>query len=1718
MSIVFLCSFLILANNSNNILMKEEFTAKGVKEIEFNLKTWGRVSFQVESPEGVQLQLMDKKQGIRRTEGVAGEVNGRIDEYLDVGPYKVFAHADFEGKSKATVLAYGYKELNKPEYMTKDKSYETVLNDLQQRSYWIYLEKDTTFFIEAVGRSLSDIQIWKDGEWRVDLSKSTIKAMQETDTPLKGWRVVQNLKSGYYLVTLYGGEALQWTKESDKSPLYFKWGLERLSANSCRSDVISKQGYNEYIVKSQFTSAILSASTTEKMLLEVIPYNNSSSFSMGRSQSIHSKLIEPRIMVGSGGNSNSIIRVTGTPGKTFNLKTLNKIDRYYPDGRGQFWISSIHSNVDKHQFGVSTFLVENHKDNKIIFMATDSVSSKKRIKREFNLLNEINCYVWVEESGTYVINPVDEKFNIKIGRCFTDGTPFNSVTVNKKMKVGLRKGLHNLLIYPKEKGVVNLEFYNTSIVGAISGMVFGKKEEKLSSQLQYMQIPSMYLDKIDYKLYVNNLNPEISSVVFRKLPMNLEDPLMVKTESGKKIPVKIKVEKESRLYVTDNKGVNKKFYIGNKEYSSPYQIQKGTYDLAISGKGEYQFAKTRSVESLPGSKAKTFPTGEDSPLPKFPIITENDPDYFNLKRSDYAVYNVEVKNAGIYNFTTTGRLHTELKLRDRFTTSLFREDANGIGRNALINTYLLPGTYQAVVSTQGRSAGRLGLHLDKGNMVDGGELTLNREKRFKVPAGDGLSYSLNIENDGEYNIVSYWQNGDFAIRLDDADGWPMVKPGTEGAVNTTLKGGKYSLKSLPTKQTRLRIAKLVKQKQSKEYAGYGPHTLKINKPIASIWNEDSTKVTNKPVIFHFDNPVKLPYKISVTDRFTALFINKERKDTVVVKGNSEKNIDRGFYEIHLSADEEKRYEPYQLSVATGVLTPGDAFSIYPQNKESIKVAVGKSSVIELFSEGKLDVSGTLTDSKGNLIAYNDDNTMDWNFTISQLLHPGIYNLMVEPQVANSRQITIGMTALKDSVHSGWGHGKTVKMDLARKIHTIPIKTENSSIISIVVEGRSKVGAYLEKIENDKYSMVGHEEGEQVSLSAPVMSGANYYLHIWSVDHIYEDITVSIIKSKPETITYNMLAQGATPKLIANGSLNFGWYKVDMGNDSVCRFEFNSNDNISHIKTASSINKKFNKVIDSQIQTYNRWFWLEVASGESRKKEVSTSVVMAPEKKVFGIDNNPVTYKVKSDGKSLNVITTEMKPGMPVSGIIGKNGQANVFPAGIPVQYGAFTPDKKAISVILPERRSTIVLWNGDSKSQHQNPTTMVSTRKYSVVDKGKLSTGFTSIEATPWEATSWSVDFNSYASITVNVPERTICVWEDESGKQDVLSAFDKFSRFTFTAKKGNLYFINNSKSTVFSVNSLLYDYTFKNEPFAFSDVSSNYSFKSSQKGIRKIPVKNYGEKSEVTLFYSDDITDVTWYRGDGTVISSLRNRDVLKVEDNDKNGFLLISYNPGDHTVLLCEDNMHSCFWGEELDGKTDMRITEPAMLSLNKEISWAVYKTSKMQQITFKSEDVVAAVIMKDGKAIESFNSSYGISGTAPLAPGEYKIGFKLNKNSGNIAVTFMDMLAIKEGEENQLQLASGETRFMYFELSERNKIGIGIPTDDEVFDIELFNNNLEKIVTGKQVFTVLDKGIWYIGLSIPFRHNAATCTVNLIGQNPAPDQVPQETKNYFLQFKED
>ena len=166
----------------------------------------GRFSLRAQSAAGVALQLIDMATGPGDVAGAAGARDGRVDVLLDKGTYKVRTTGAKGATGAASLASVAFGEVDGVGAgLVRGGRLSSTLADLQQRSYWVAVDKSKRISIEAAGRALQDLRLWSNGTDLVDANASLTTIEPKAGHPLTRARLDTDVEPGLYLVIAYGG-------------------------------------------------------------------------------------------------------------------------------------------------------------------------------------------------------------------------------------------------------------------------------------------------------------------------------------------------------------------------------------------------------------------------------------------------------------------------------------------------------------------------------------------------------------------------------------------------------------------------------------------------------------------------------------------------------------------------------------------------------------------------------------------------------------------------------------------------------------------------------------------------------------------------------------------------------------------------------------------------------------------------------------------------------------------------------------------------------------------------------------------------------------------------------------------------------------------------------------------------------------------------------------------------------------------------------------------------------------------------------------------------------------------------------------------------------------------------------------------------------------------------------------------------------------------------
>src|SRR6185369_9981497 len=223
------------------------------------------------------------------------DTDGRIDVFLDRGHYKVLLHADDQGSGDAALTVRPFRELSGPAIprLPDVKRIDTALDDYQQRSYWLEIKDRQGLRIEAAGRNLADMRLWRDGNWLVDAAPKETEIEPEPGKPLAVRRIVTTLEPGLYLLSTYGGPGEVWAKTSDEHPLHVRMGIPTIADAGRQAFAASPFGIDRYLVPANANYFRLELPEAEPAAIAVEDYQEDAPYSSGNETPITKQSLPP---------------------------------------------------------------------------------------------------------------------------------------------------------------------------------------------------------------------------------------------------------------------------------------------------------------------------------------------------------------------------------------------------------------------------------------------------------------------------------------------------------------------------------------------------------------------------------------------------------------------------------------------------------------------------------------------------------------------------------------------------------------------------------------------------------------------------------------------------------------------------------------------------------------------------------------------------------------------------------------------------------------------------------------------------------------------------------------------------------------------------------------------------------------------------------------------------------------------------------------------------------------------------------------------------------------------------------------------------------------------------------------------------------------------------------------------------------------------------------
>ena len=300
----------------------------------------GRFAVALHSKTGAALQLIDMLTGPSELSGEAGAQDGRLDLLLDEGTYKLRSFSAAGAGGEVGVSASPFRDAAPPRALpAPGKLFSAELHDLDQRAFWMLVQpasgaSDSTtgeIHIEAAGRSLADLRLWRNGTDLTTLQPSVQTITPAPGHPLADLRLDGRVPAGTYLVTAYGGPALTWTDGNPAQPFHLRSGPSDALAEGWTGGKIGPLG-----------SELYATPPTANLFALDLPQPAAAVLQVGsRTAAIAANSREPQAIVRADPGWGALIEVHGSEGQPFTLRAMAQSTATVATHEGTWFVSAV---------------------------------------------------------------------------------------------------------------------------------------------------------------------------------------------------------------------------------------------------------------------------------------------------------------------------------------------------------------------------------------------------------------------------------------------------------------------------------------------------------------------------------------------------------------------------------------------------------------------------------------------------------------------------------------------------------------------------------------------------------------------------------------------------------------------------------------------------------------------------------------------------------------------------------------------------------------------------------------------------------------------------------------------------------------------------------------------------------------------------------------------------------------------------------------------------------------------------------------------------------------------------------------------------------------------------------------------------------------------------------------------------------------------------------
>jgi hypothetical protein len=1281
-------------------LERASLAAAGRQATVLRVARFGRVAIVARSGQGASLEVVDRMAGSLGSDGAAGERDGRLDLFLERGEYRVVtaSHAMASGSVALEARAFEERNAATPPRLVELKPLAASLGDFEQLSYWLEVAEARTVALEAAGRCLSELRLWRDGQWLVDAAPELQLVQPRSGRPLRLLRLATRLDPGLYLLTAYGGPPQPWAEDDGSHPFHLRFGIPRLPEAGRRRFAVSPFGVDRYRVPGGATYFRLELPEARPATLRVGWFEPDAPFAEdGVATEITKESLPPiaETMQDGDPEREHVVTVGGAEADAYLLQHFEARREYPFTASGDYWLSTIHSGAPEDSLDATAVVTLSSKARRVEPFLAQAVELDTRTGwgRRANLLAPASLFLHVKEAGAYEVlaKGVEARFRIEPFFVFRPEGYKAPPARGSGSRWDLDAGYWVLTAEPVRKGIVDLVVRPAGLVGlALDALGLGKDTAEAGPARGGVRFPRVALDRErSYCLYLNQQPDVEAGVILRPLPLDLSDALFVSQRPGEELSVPFTLRDAGTLRAEAEDGNLLEVAVDGGAWQTSVEVGPGTHTAAVrnSGPGTRQYSLLVEPALLdPKTPLPALPDAALASLPDLPALAEGPPRSLDLARRASASFLVRADRPGLYRLESTGLLATQGNLRTRTVTSLLRESANGVGRNFLLQPFLREGDYQLSVTTEGLSAGRLGVSLQRARVRDGGFLTSGLPARATLAPGEAVAYRFVITKPGEFRIRALGLSRTFRCRLEDRDGWPLATPGVEADLTRDFPPGRYRLVILP-EATEARVVTAIEPvRRPVQRTGHGPHRLALARRVVHAWLEPEAGGERTPDAWLFTLPAPAEVRIELTGEMQGRLLRLEGPDAVEAAsipplGGFKGPLAAGRYRLEAVCSRQNNRAPYQVGVWPEPLVAGlDRELAAPAE---VPVAVGETGLVVLASFGTSDVRARLYDEAGRLVAANDDRPDDWNFEIARSLSAGRYRLRVDPVGSAAARTSVSMRVPREDAKPALALPASRELRLGRTVQAYPLSLpQGSELLIASATARESVALALEVRVGEAWRTLGTASGRAARLEAVLPAeAAAARLRAWSVDRRDASARLTVAALTPPPAREQALASGLALEPVPGISPPVAALAVELERPGLLRLEDAS---VRWSARPGSVLADAGAIVP--VTGRRLWLVRDAASRPAEKLRAARVVIAASATRFPLSPDAPATLDVgPSDGPVL--VTASSQAGQPGVALGPASDEAR--PGGGPLAVA----EGSAVAVALRASGQAALVWS-----------------------------------------------------------------------------------------------------------------------------------------------------------------------------------------------------------------------------------------------------------------------------------------------------------------------------------------------------------------------------------------------------------------------------------------